>query len=215
MAQTITQIRGLLSYIGSCHLLFKRVRRYVLMHLYNPLFGAHGRNFSFDPDGEYYFENIFVGDDVSLGSRPTLIASRSSIHIGNKVMFGPEVTIRGGNHNTTFIGKYMIDVRDVDKRPEDDLGVVIDDDVWIGTRAIILHGVTVGRGAIVAAGAVVTRSVPPYSVVAGVPAKVIKFRWDVDTILRHEETLYPIEKRFSRKYLEKIQNEQRLMGRVK
>jgi hypothetical protein len=54
---------------------------------------------------------------------------------------------------------------------------------------------------------VVTRSAPPYSIIAGVPAKVIKFRWDIDTILRHEENLYPPEKRFSRDYLERHRRE--------
>jgi len=52
--------------------------------------------------------------------------------------------------------------------------VIIEDDVWIATRATILKGVTIGRGAVVAAGAVVTKDVPPYTIVAGVPAKVIK-----------------------------------------
>jgi acetyltransferase-like isoleucine patch superfamily enzyme len=175
------------------------------MRLYLPLFVSHGRNFWFDPDGEYSFDTITVGNDVSLGLRPSLIASRSSIRIGNKVMFGPEVTIHGGNHTTIYLGRFMKDVGNAVKRPEDDRGVVIEDDVWVGTRAIILHGVTVARGAIVAAGAVVTRSVPPYSVVVGMPAKVIRFRWGVDQILRHEEDLYPPGQRLSRGELERGQ----------
>ena len=100
----------------------------------------------------------------------------------------------------------MFDIKDTDKKPEDDLRVVIEDDVWIGTRAIILHGVTIGRGAIVGAGAVVTCNVPPYSIITGVPAKVFKFRWNIDTILQHEESLYPPEKRYTRDYLEKYQS---------
>ncbi|MEV7663036.1 DapH/DapD/GlmU-related protein [Paenarthrobacter sp. NPDC089316] len=56
--------------------------------------------------------------------------------------------------------------------------VVIEDDVWIGARAIILPGVRVGRGSVVAAAAVVTKSVPPFSVVAGNPARVVKSRAD-------------------------------------
>tara|TARA_A100001391_G_C5079914_1_gene279860 strand:- start:4151 stop:4474 length:324 start_codon:yes stop_codon:yes gene_type:complete len=84
----------------------------------------------------------------------------------------------------------MTTVRDHEKRAEDDLGVVIEDDVWVGTRAVILHGVTVGRGSIVAAGAIVTKDVPRYSIVAGVPAQVIKYRWSADAIAEHERDLY-------------------------
>jgi acetyltransferase-like isoleucine patch superfamily enzyme len=58
--------------------------------------------------------------------------------------------------------------------------VVIDDDVWIGESAIILRGVTIGRGAVIGAGSVVTRDVPKYAIVVGVPAKVIKYRFDQD-----------------------------------
>jgi acetyltransferase-like isoleucine patch superfamily enzyme len=73
----------------------------------------------------------------------------------------------------------------------DDRDVVISDDVWIGTRAIILHGVTIGRGAVVAGGAVVTKNVPPYAIVGGIPARVLRYRWDAETISRHEAILYP------------------------
>jgi len=170
-----------------------------------PLFAHHGRGFRFDPDGVYSFHTILVGDNVNLGLRPVLVATRSKIQIGNNVMFGPEVTIRGGNHRIDLVGRFMNTVSDAEKRPEDDRGVVIEDDVWVGTRAIILHGVTIGRGAVVSAGAVVTRSVPPYGIVYGAPAKVGRFRWDVDTILTHERMLYPPEERYSREDLERWQ----------
>ena len=131
------------------------------------------------------------------------MASESFIQIGNKVMFGPNVTIIGGRHNTAEIGRFMYDVKE--KRPGDDRGVIIENDVWIGTQSIILQGVNLRRGSIVSAGAVVTKDVPPYSIAGGVPAKVIKFRWDVDTILKHEEILYSPEKRLSRKELTQFQ----------
>jgi len=175
------------------------------MLLYRPLFAAHGRNFRFDPAGDYSYGTIYVGHDVHLGLRPFLNATRSTIRIGNKVIFGPEVTIRGGNHRTDLVGRFMFDVTEAEKLPENDRDVVIEDDVWIGTRAIILHGVTIGRGAIVGAGAVVAKNVPPYAIVGGVPAKVFKYRWDVETILRHEATLYPQQQRLSRNVLEQWQ----------
>ena len=198
-------IREIWASVCQSFYLAKRARRLLLMLILRPLFAAHGRHFWFDPDGEYSFSTIEVGDDVSLGLRPTLDATRSWIRIGNKVMFGPEVTIRGGNHTTTYVGRFMADVRPHEKRAADDKGVVIEDDVWVGTRAIILDGVTVGRGAIVGAGAVVTRSVAPYAIVGGNPARLIRFRWDVDTILRHEESLYPPENRHPREALEQWQ----------
>lgn len=187
--------------------LAKRIWRRLRMIVYRPLFGSHGRNFRFDPDGDYTYGTIHVGHDVHLGMRPTLNATRSTIRIGNKVLFGPEVTIRGGNHRTDLVGRFMFDVTEPEKRPENDLGVVVEDDVWVGTRAVIVHGVTIGRGAVVGAGAVVTRSVPPYAIVGGVPAKVIRFRWNVDTILRHEAILFPAEQRLQRAALERWQRE--------
>jgi acetyltransferase-like isoleucine patch superfamily enzyme len=140
-------------------------------------FGAYGDGFAFDPDGVYSYETIFVGNNVDLGFRPILIATRSSITIGSNVMFGPEVTIRGGNHRFDIPGIPMVAVDDSMKEADDDRGVVIGNDVWVGTRAIILHGVTIGDGAVVGAGSVVTKDVPQHSIVAGNPARVIRARF--------------------------------------
>jgi chloramphenicol O-acetyltransferase type B len=158
-------------------------------------FASRGEGLRFDPDGTYTYENIHLGDNVNLGVRPVIIAARSRVRIGSNVMFGPEVTIRGGNHRTDVVGTPMIAVGKRNGDERFDRGVVIEDDVWIGTRAVILHGVTVGRGAVVGAGAVVTRSVPPYAIVAGNPARVVRLRWSVDVIREHERLLYPPQDR--------------------
>ena len=184
-------------------LLLLKVCRRIRMLLMRKLFAGYGRDFRFDPDGSYTFENIFVGDGVSLGYCPVLMAAKSKIRIGSHVMFGPEVVIVAGNHNTSEIGQVMSDVKN--KRPEDDQDVVIDDDVWVGARAVILQGVNVGRGSIIGAGSIVNKSVPPYAIVAGNPARIIKFRWDVKTILEHEKGIYPSEERIGEKELEGYQ----------
>lgn len=76
-----------------------------------------------------------------------------------------------------------------EKLPENDRPVVIEDDVWVGANVTILKGVTIGRGSIVAAGAVVTKSFPPYSVIGGVPAHLLKRRFCDEEIVRHEQKL--------------------------
>lgn len=177
----ITKLPGL-TYIF-CVKVFRRFK----MHLLRPLFARHGSNLIFDPSGIYSFKSIEIGDDVFIGSGASFSAAISRIRIGSKVMFGPGVIIRGGNHNTLVVGAYMADVHE--KLPGDDEDVVIENDVWVGAGAIILKGVRISRGSIVAAGAVVTKSFPPYSIIGGVPARLIRHRWDEATIRRHEEML--------------------------
>jgi acetyltransferase-like isoleucine patch superfamily enzyme len=173
------------------------------MVLIRPAFGKHGSHFIFDPNSFYSYKNIEVGDDVSIGGGAVFLAAKSKITIGNKVMFGPNVTVVGGRHNTSIVGRFMYDVHE--KRSDDDLGVIIEDDVWVGSGAIILRGVRVGRGSIIAAGAVVTKDVLPYAIVGGNPAKVISLRFgDIEAISKHDALLYPIEKRLNTDILDEI-----------
>ena len=88
------------------------------------------------------------------------------------------------------IGRYMKDVGHDENLPENDQDIILEGDNWIGANSVILKGVTICRGAVVAAGAVVTQDVPPYSIVGGVPAKIIKMRFDEKTTLEHEGILY-------------------------
>ena len=86
-----------------------------------------------------------------------------------------------------FFEEWGLDIRDVASAWDNKGDIVIGNDVWIGLNATILDGVTIGDGAIVAAGAVVTKDVPPYAVVAGVPAKIIKYRFtesQIDFLLK-------------------------------
>jgi acetyltransferase-like isoleucine patch superfamily enzyme len=130
--------------------------------------------------------HMSIGDYTSI-PKGSVFYCGVPLTIGKKVVFGPRPTIITGDHRTDVIGKYIKDVRE--KLPENDLPVVIEDDVWTGANVTILKGVTIGRGSIIAAGAVVTKSCPPYSIIGGVPAKVIKMRFSLDEIKEHERIL--------------------------
>lgn len=157
------------------------------MILLRPHFKSTGRNFRFDPDGHYTYATITVGNNVFIGPRPYLNSPQSSIELGDGVMIGPEVMMIGGDHRFNVVGMPMHMVHE--KTALDDLPIVVGRDVWIGARATILKNVTIGEGAIVAAGAVVTRDVPPYSIVGGVPARVIKMRFNALDLEKHLKTL--------------------------
>jgi acetyltransferase-like isoleucine patch superfamily enzyme len=116
-----------------------------------------------------YPRKIKLGDNVALNRGCELIASRladgGTITIGNNVALGPFVKVYTGGHDQTTID--LVATSDP---------VVIGNDVWIGGSAIILPGVTIGEGAVIGAGAVVTCDIPPYTIAAGNPARVIKLR---------------------------------------
>ena len=109
--------------------------------------------------------DVTIGDYTRIGIHCTVIGP---VCIGSHVNLARGITVTALNHNFADTTQ-RIDEQGVSTRP-----VTIADDVWIGANAVILPGVNVGQHAVVAAGAVVTTDVPPYSVVGGVPAKVLK-----------------------------------------
>ena len=133
----------------------------------------------------YGSKNIFIGNNVSINNNALFMCTRAKVVIGDDVMFGPNVTVITGTHRTDIVGRIMITVGNDEKLPENDKEVVFEGDNWIGARAVILRGVTVGRGSIVAAGSIVTKDVPSYSIVGGIPAQVIKMRFDEETLEEH------------------------------
>lgn len=126
-------------------------------------------------DKKSYFEHsVYIADgkDISIGMDCHINEHvyLQGATIGNYVMIAPNVAIITRSHSHANISIPMIHQPKIYGKP------VIEDDVWIGRSAIIMPGVRIGKGSIVAAGAVVTMDVAPYSIVGGVPAKLIKSR---------------------------------------
>lgn len=121
--------------------------------------------------------NIYIGDgtDVEIGSRCQInrACRLVNVKIGNCVMIAPEVVFVPKMHRTTSTDIPMIDQGNIEYP-----AVIVEDDVWIGHRAIIMPGVHLCKGSIIGAGAVVTKDVPGYAVVGGVPAKWIRSRME-------------------------------------
>lgn len=167
-----------------------------------------GRNVYMRPSCSDFkgLENLSIGDFTSIPKGSTFFCTNASLTIGEKVIFGPNPTIITGDHRIDIIGKQIIDITDNEKKAENDIPVIVEDGVWCGANVTILKGVTIGRGSIVAAGAVVTKKMPPYSIIGGVPAKVIKYRFNIDEILEHEKKLYPEHKRMTREEILRSRN---------
>lgn len=127
---------------------------------------------AWDKYGEQTFTpSIKIGHNCSIGEYAHITACKEIV-IGNNVLTGRRIYISDNAHGNS--SSEEIDIPPI-KRPLYVKGsVIIEDNVWIGERVCILSGVHIGKGAIIAANAVVTHNVPPYTIVGGVPAKIIK-----------------------------------------
>lgn len=147
--------------------------------------------------------NIRTESPISIGPNSTIYTTKALLVIKKHFISGPNLTIITGDHHY-MLGKFIDQISDEEKTADNDKDVVIEEDVWCGANVTILKGVNIGRGCIIAAGAVVVNSAPPYSIVGGLPARCLKFRFTIEQILEHEKMLYPEEERYTREQLEEI-----------
>lgn len=120
---------------------------------------------------EYYTPAIIIGDGVSIGE-DAHITCINRIVIGDNVLVGKKVLITDNAHGSSEPN--ILDIAPMDRPLYSKGPVIIEDNVWIGEKASIMPGVHIGKGSIVGANAVVTKDVPSYTVVGGIPAKIIK-----------------------------------------
>jgi galactoside O-acetyltransferase len=113
---------------------------------------------------------IQIGDNVLLNLDADISGRDHSVVIGNDVLIAPRVSILAAMHNYRDKGRL---IREQGSSGGD---VIIEDDVWIGTGAVVLPNVRIGRGAVIGANAVVTKDIPPFAVAIGIPATVTRFR---------------------------------------
>lgn len=158
--------------------------------LHLPLLKARGgRNIHISSSSIISWQNVSIGNNVYLGPNTMIISTRAQVIMKDNIMFGPNVTIITGDHRFDIPGRTMFSIKESEKLPENDLDVIINSDVWIGANVTILKGVTIGEGSIVAAGSVVIHDVPEYSIVGGIPAKVIRKRFNNEELEIHKKNI--------------------------
>ncbi len=154
--------------------------------------------------GDYTIYNDFVHDPCDFQKNNVLYhypINHDKLIIGKfcSIACGVKFLFTSGNHTMHSLSNYTfpiffeewnLDVKDITSAWDNKGDIVIGNDVWIGYEAVIMSGVTIGDGAVIGTRAVVTKDVPPYTIVGGVPAKPIRKRFDEDTIARLEETCW-------------------------
>ena len=149
------------------------------------------------------YKNVFIYENSHIGPHSTILAVNAKFILKKFSGSAGGLCVITGNH-ARLTGKYYRTIKNSDKSEKLDRDVIVNEDVWMGMNVTLLAGVEIGRGSTIAAGAVVTKSAPPYSIIAGVPAKVLKFYWTIDEIIEHEKSLYLEEDRYTRTQLEEI-----------
>ena len=173
-----------------CIFISKAWNKFIVTPIKKTALAQCGKKVSFAPGVSFIGgKNVYIGNNVFLSNDVSFMCTRARIIVGDNVMIGHGSTCITGGHRTDIVGRYMMDITNAEKRPEDDRDIVFEGDNWIGANVTILRGVTIGEGAVVATGAVVKKDVPPYSIVGGVPAKVIKMRFTDEEIAEHKRLL--------------------------
>lgn len=163
-------------------------RKYVSIPLLKHKFHFCGKNVfigkNFIAEGP---ENISISENVCIGPNCVFYASLAPLIIGKYCLISPGVTIMTGDHRYDLLGEYMFNVKESLKKKDNDKPVIIEDDVWIGSNVTILKGVKIGRGSIIHAGSIISRSIKPYTLYVNNEIKINRF--SDEQIQEHERIL--------------------------
>ena len=191
----MAKIESVRKYIG---LLLKR-RKYKSSD-----FAGFGKNTIVNPHSKLVPQNMFLGDNVIIQSGVNFISYKGRLNVGKYSVISSGCIIVPSRHMPIvgvpfyYSTKYHIG--------DEDTTINIEEDCWIGAGCILLPGITIGRGSIVGAGSVVTKDIPPYSISAGCPARIVSIKFSLEDIIAHERLLYQKSERLKEDYLHELFN---------
>lgn len=162
----------------------------------------------------YNRKNLFLYENTSIPEGAIILNPRSKFVMKRGSFSSFNLCVCPGNH-MSIVGKWKHDVTDkmkdeLDKAGNYDRDIIIDEDVWLGINVTLLNGAHIGRGCIVGAGCVISGDWPPYMVIAGNPARIIKPVFSLEDIIRHEEMLYAPDDRIPKETLVRILEKNKL-----
>ena len=147
-------------------------------------------------------KNVFIDDFCVIQSHTNFISNKGKLIVKKYSVISSGCIIVPGSHQLTVgVPFYLSTTNHIN---DDEGDIIIDEDCWVGAGCILLPKCHIGRGAVVGAGSIVKKEIPPYAVVVGTPARIIATKFSINQILKHESLLYPPEERMSRNELEMI-----------
>lgn len=165
-------------------------------------FGAIGKGCIIGEHCSLVPPNMYLGDYVMLQDHTNFISHKGRLVVKKYSVISSSCVIVPSTHLAAPGVPFYYQAKE--HCGDEDHTIEIDEDCWVGARSILLPKSRLGRGCIVAAGSVVSKPVPPYAVVGGVPAKIIGVKFDKEDVLLHESRIYPPQERMSREDIDRL-----------
>lgn len=147
-------------------------------------------------------QNVILEDNVRINPSAKIITYTGKFIVKKYSLIAYGLTVVTGNHMPTVgLPQYESGNSHINDKEDD---IIIEEDCWIGANVTILKGVTIGRGCVIGANTLVNKSLPPYSVAVGCPARIIASKFSKEQIIKHEQILYDENERFDIKTLENL-----------
>lgn len=164
-------------------------------------FGKGSEKVQIGADQTLWPKNIYMDDWSRLQNLTNMVAWKGKLVIKKFAAVGSQCLILPGAHTPTVGIPQFLSIEHINDK---DGTIVINEDAWVGARCILLPKCEIGRGAVIGAGSVVSKKIPPYAVAVGSPTRIIAARFNIEQILKHEAILYPPEERMSKQEIEEL-----------
>ena len=165
-------------------------------------FGKYGNHTVVKRDSTLVPKNMYLDDFVIIQDKTNFISNKGKLIVKKYTVISSGCLLIPGGHKLKVGLPFWVSAQHHIADQEDD--IIIGEDCWIGAGSILLPGVKIGRGCVVGAGSVVTKDIPDYAVVAGIPARIIATKFSLEDVLSHERVLYPASERLESKYIENL-----------